>query len=1013
MRWTDRLIDRPVLASVINILIFLVGLKSFYHLQTRQFPDLTDTLITVTTTYPGASADLIQGFITTPLQQSVAAASGVDYVTSTSRQGISSIKVKIKLGFPPDTAMSDVIAKVAEVKSLLPTDAVDPQIIKSTGSSLATVYMAFYSPTLSTEQITDYLKRIIQPRLSTIQGVSESQILGGQTFAMRVWLDPVKMAARQLSAQHIQTALQANNCQSAPGQIKGVYIVSNISAKTDLQDVEAFRELVVLKNKNVLVRLKDVAEVELAAQSYNSNFNLKGKQTVSIGLKNAPDANPLEVVELLKKELPLIEKNLPHGLDMSIVYDSSLFIKASIKEVITSLIEATLIVILVILLFLGDFRAVIIPIVTIPLSLLGVCSILAALDFSLNLLTLLAMVLAIGLVVDDSIVVVENVYRHLREGKSPLLAAKLGTQEITGPVISMTLTLVAVYAPIAFVGGVTGSLFKEFALTLSGSVVISGIIALTLSPMMCSKILKIKDKESQFTHFVETSLNKLTLYYKNILTNALQHRHWIAMGAFLMIGIIGFFLKVIPKELAPLEDNGYIMALTKGPQSVNIDYMTHFSKHVSSILDSMDETELSFVVNGMEDGPSSGMGFAILKPWDTRKKTAMDLAPLLQQKLFSVSGVRAFAFNRPALPGGGDGMPIQYVVTGMASYKELFELMEKIKQKARESGLFMIVDSDLTFNNPTQNITIDGAKSNLMGIKMRDIALTLNTMMGGNFVNLFSLQGKSYQVIPQVPREFRITPEYINRFYVEAQGGLVPLSTVVKITETIEPNALTQYNQINSSTLMAINLPWVTMGTCVEFLKNLSKEILPKGYTYDFLSAARQYVSEGNTMMMTFIFALILIFLVLAAQFESWRDPFIIMFSVPLSLFGALYFLFQGFATLNIYTQVGLVTLVGLITKHGILITEFANIMRHDKNLSRHEAVIEAASVRLRPILMTTAAMVIGLIPLLLATGAGAVSRYHMGLVIVSGMLIGTFFTLFVVPTFYTYIAKKSQKELA
>lgn len=1008
MRWTDRLIDRPVLASVISILIFLIGLRSFYSLPTRQFPELTDTLITVTTNYPGASADLIQGFITTPLQQSIAAANGIEYLTSTSRQGVSSIKAKVRLGFTPEIAMTEVMAKVAEVKYLLPVDAYDPKIVKTTGDTIATLYMAFDSAQMSNEQITDYLKREVQPRLATLQGVSETQILGGQTFAMRVWLDPMKMAARALSSEKVVSALLANNYLAAPGQMKGMFIITDVTAKTDQQNVEDFRNLILERDGQNIVRLKDIAEVELASESYDSAVKIQGKPAVFIGIKNGPDANPLDVVDRLRAYVPELQKNLPDQIKMRIVYDSSKFIRASIEEVVSTLLEATLIVIAVVLLFLGNFRAVLIPVVTIPLSLVGVCTILAALGFSINLLTLLAMVLAIGLVVDDAIVVVENVFRHLQEGKSPLEAAKLGTQEITGPVISMTLTLVAVYAPIAFLGGVTGALFKEFALTLSGSVVVSGIIALTLSPMMCSRLLKPNMQSGAFATKVEHTLHRITHAYKSLLIKAMDYRPWIVGGALILLVAIAFFLKVIPKELAPFEDKGYIMSVTKGPQIANLDYMNHYSDQVSTILTTLPENELAFVVSGMEDGPSQGFGFTILKPWNERKRRAMEITPQIQGQLFSVPGIQAFAFLPPALPGASDGMPIQFVVTGMGGYRLLFDVMEKIKTAARQSGLFMIVDSDLNFNNPTQVIDIDAGKSNMMGIQMKQIGATLNLMMGGNYVNRFSLQGRSYQVIPQVPREFRLTQQHLGRYYVaNIDNDLVPLSTFSTLRESIEPNRLTQFNQINSATLQAVNLPWVSVGQCVTFLQEKAEELLPKGYSYDYLSAARQYVTEGKAMIFTFVFALIIIFLVLAAQFESWRDPLIVMLSVPLSLFGALYFLFQGFATLNIYTQVGLVTLVGLITKHGILIVEFANSLRAEKKYSIHEAIIEATSIRLRPILMTTGAMVVGLFPLLTASGAGAVSRFDLGLVIITGMLIGTSFTLFVVPVFYTYIAKK------
>jgi multidrug efflux pump len=647
-------------------------------------------------------------------------------------------------------------------------------------------------------------------------------------------------------------------------------------------------------------------------------------------------------------------------------------------------------------------------VVTIPLSLVGVCTFLLLFGFSINLLTLLAMVLAIGLVVDDAIVVVENIHRHISEGKTAVEAALIGTREIASPILSMTITLVAVYAPIAFMGGLTGALFKEFALTLAGAVVLSGVIALTLSPMMCSKILTKVQQDNRFEYRVGYLFQRLTNAYKMLLYTALQHRKWILASTLFFFSGIAFFLKVIPKELAPREDQGFIFVTTKAPQSTNLDYLSAYAREVNHILSTQPENELSFVING-RDIPSSGIGITILQPWDQRQTTAMDMVPRLQMKLAQIPGIQAFAFQLPPLPGTS-GMPVQFVISGMSHYEVLFDLINQLKTAAQKSGLFMVVDKDLEFNNPQLHLAINHSKANFLGVKMEDVGFTLALLMSGHFINRFNLEGRSYQVIPQVPREFRLYPDLLKEFYVRtAKGGLVPLSTFTQSKLTVNANQLFQFNQLNSATLSAILMPGTTMGKAIEFLENEARKILPRGFTWDYLSESRQYIQEGNALLITFIFAVIIIFLVLAAQFESFRDPFIIMFSVPLSLFGALLFLFLGYTTLNIYTQIGLVTLVGLITKHGILIVEFANHLQEQKKVNRIDAVIEAAAIRLRPVLMTTAAMVVGLIPLLTAHGAGSSSRFSLGLVIVTGMTIGTCFTLFVVPAFYSVFAKSHQ----
>ncbi len=1006
MSFTDIFIRRPVLALVVSLLILLVGIRSLTDLPIRQYPELQNTVITITTSYPGASPDLMQGFITTPIEQAVATAEGIDYITSSSTQGMSLVTANIRLNFNPNVAMTDVMSKVQQVKYQLPREANDPVILKSTGETTSILYMGFASPELSGAAISDYLTRVVQPLLSTVSGVAEAQILGGQTFAMRVWLDPDRMAARNISAEDVRAAIQANNYQSAPGQAKGIFVVSNVTTNTGLTDVEQFRQMVVKSKDGALVRMRDIAQVDLGAQSSDASVSMNGQQAIFIGVNSTPTGNPLTIVEDIRKLVPELERNLPPSLKMEIVYDSTRFIQASIDEVQKTLIEAVGIVIVVIFLFLGSFRSVLIPIVTIPLSIVGAATIMLAMGFSLNLLTLLAMVLAIGLVVDDAIVVVENVHRHLEEGKSPVESALIGAREIIGPIISMTITLAAVYAPIGFLGGLTGALFREFAFTLAGSVIISGVVALTLTPMMCSLLLTREMNEGWFARLVDRTFERLAGWYGRRLAGALDYRAATLLFGFGVLLSVGFLFANTMSELAPEEDQGILFGITKGPQYANLDYMNVYGRQMDEVFAHYPETDTRFVLNGM---PTLTQGFAgmILKPWDERTRTAKELQPLVQADLAKVTGTQVFLVSPPALPGSTGGLPVQMVINSPGDYQTIFNAMERIKAAARESGMFIVTDSDLQFNSPVIRLHVDRSKAADLGLSMQSIGDTLAVLVGGNYVNRFNLNGRSYEVIPQVPRDKRLTPETLTRYYVTAgNGAQIPLSTVVSIEMATEPNALSKYNQLPSATFSAVPMPGVTMGQAVEFLKQKAREILPAGFGHDFLSESRQYVTEGNQLMVTFAFALVVIFLVLAAQFESLRDPLVILISVPMSICGALLPLFFGLATMNIYTQVGLVTLIGLISKHGILMVEFAREMQINERVDRRTAIEHAARVRLRPILMTTAAMVVGLLPLLTAAGAGAASRFSIGLVIVSGMLIGTLFTLFVLPAVYTVLAK-------
>ncbi|RXG87239.1 efflux RND transporter permease subunit [Bradyrhizobium zhanjiangense] len=1009
MAFTELFIKRPVLSIVVSLLILLIGFRAATVLPIRQYPKLSNTVVNITTSYPGASADMIQGFITTPLEQAVASAEGVDYISSSSVLGTSTIQVYIKLNFDPNEALTEVLSKVNSVKYLIPKESNDPVVTKSTGQTTAVMYIAFSSEELAASAISDYLSRVVQPVMATVDGVAAADILGGQSFAMRLWLDPAKMAGHGVSPAEVSAAIAANNFQAAAGQTKGNFTITDVTANTDLRSVDDFKRMIVKANDGGFVRMEDIAVVELAAQTTDISVAMNGEHAVFIGVQASPQGNPLNIVRGVRARFPDMERNLPPSLKMKVAYDSTKFIQSSIDEVEKTLIEAVVVVVVVIFLFLASLRSVIIPVVTIPLSLVGVCSMMLALGFSLNLLTLLAMVLAIGLVVDDAIVVVENIHRHLEEGAPPVQAATRGAREIVGPVVSMTITLAAVYAPIGFLGGLTGALFREFAFTLAGAVIVSGVIALTLSPMMCSLFLQ-RAEEGRVARVVNRGFGAMTRWYGRKLDRSLDYRPITGLFALTMLGLVGFLYMNISKELAPEEDQGIVFALIKAPKYANIDYLDYYGTKLEKALQKFSETDLSFVLNGVS-GQQSGMAGMLLKPWDERKRSSTALQSLVQAELSKIEGINAFAFSLPPLPGGSGGLPVQMVINSTLGFQSVYEQMSKLKGAARKSGLFMVSDSDLEFNQPVVRIKVDRSKANELGITMQTIGSALATLLGGNYVNRFNLQGRSYQVIPQVPREERLAPQAIGSYYVKtATGAMLPLSTVVSIETATDPNALTHYNQLNCATFQAVPMPGVTIGQAVDFLEAEANK-LPAGFSHDFLADARQYVHEGNQLAITFAFAIIIIFLVLAAQFESLRDPFIIMISVPMAIVGALIPPFFGWATMNIYTQVGLLTLVGLISKHGILMVEFANELQLKERLDRRSAIEMAARVRLRPILMTTAAMVTGFIPLLTATGAGAASRFSIGLVLVAGMSVGTLFTLFVLPAVYVAIASDHRAD--
>jgi hydrophobe/amphiphile efflux-1 (HAE1) family protein len=1016
MRFTDIFIKRPVLATVVSLLILLVGAQAGFKLPIRQYPELSNTTITIVTTYPGANADLIQGFITVPIQQAVASAEGIDTLVASSTQNVSTVTLNLKLDADPDRAMTDVLSKVAQVKGILPREANDSIVTKQTGEGYALMYLSFNSKVMSASQISDYLTRVVQPKLQTINGVANAQILGGQVFAMRIWLDPDRMAALGVTPLDVRLALASNNFTSAPGQVKGDFVQTNIDAKTSLETPESFGKLVVLARGDSLVRLGDVAKIELGPQNADSSSVFDGLKAVFIGVYATPTANPLTVITDVRKAFPEIQKELPPGLEAAIAYDATNFIRASIWEVVKTLGEAAIIVIVVIFLFLGNLRSTIIPIVTIPLSLIGVLAMLLALGYSINLMTLLALVLAIGLVVDDAIVVVENIHRHIEQGTRPFDAAILGAREILYPIVAMTITLAAVYAPIAFVSGLTGVLFREFALTLAGAVIVSGVIAVTLSPMMCSKLLKAEnehDKPGWLTRHLDRLFEGLKRRYQRRLNRTLNYRPVTLLVLAGVIAATGLMYMTTQKELAPEEDQGILFTFVKTPQYANLDYLEEATQQIYRVFSTVPEKDHVFAINGMGD-VHQGFAGVLLKPWDERTRNHKAVLQELQPKIAGIAPALALVFSPPALPGSTGGPPVQFVITTTRDFRQLADVLADVEKSARESGMFIFSDSDLRFETPQIEFKIDHDKANRLGISMADIGNSLATLLGGNYVNLFDLYGRSYQVIPQVPREFRLNEDWLTRYQIRTSSGmLVPLSNVATVTKVVQPNALTNFQQLNSATLSAVPFPGRTVGEAIDFLKKKAAESFPEGFTYDFQGESRQFVQEGDTLVYTFVFALVIIFLVLAAQYESFRDPLIILIALPTSMFGALIPLNAGLATVNIYTQIGLVTLIGLISKHGILMVDFANKLQEEQGYGRREAIEHAAAIRLRPILMTTAAMVVAMVPLLIAKGAGAASRFDIGVVIAAGMTIGTMFTLFVTPAVYTFLARDHQKAMA
>jgi multidrug efflux pump len=1020
MKLTDLFIRRPVLAIVVNLVILIAGLQAVRSLNVRQYPRLESATIAVRTPYIGASAELVRGFITTPLERAIAAADGIDFIESQSTQGLSTVNVRLKLNFPAASALADISARVNQVRADLPPEAEVPAIsIEPSDAQIAAMYLTFGSNILEDNQVTDYLIRIVQPRLSAIEGVQRADILGGRTFALRAWLKPDRMAALNVSPAAVRQALAANNALAAVGQTKGQLVQLNLTATTDAQNVDTFKQLVVREQNGALVRLADVADVVLGADTYEQDVRFSGKKEVFMGVWVLPNANSLDVIERVRNEVQTIKDQLPSGMRAHIAFDSTEYINHAIKEVTRTLVETIFIVMLVIYLFLGSLRSVLVPVVAIPVSLVGAVFLMQAFGFTLNLLTLLAIVLSVGLVVDDAIVVVENVARNIHLGKTPFQAAVASARELVGPIIAMTITLAAVYAPIGFQGGLTGALFREFAFTLAGAVLISGVVALTLSPMMASRLLKADHAEGRFTRLVDRAFEKLKGSYSRTLAGTLAMRPAVyAVWGILSFAIVPLYL-FSPAELAPNEDQGAVFGAVDAPANATLEQLTPYTAAVHQQFASIPEFSQSFQITF----PTGGFGGALMKPWHERERAIFDIQADLMQRTSGIAGIRAPVFLPPALPSAGF-FPVEFVLASTASHTELLDYAQKLVDEATKSGQFAFPPiTDVRIDQARAEIVIDRDKVATMGLTMQAIADDLAAMLSGNFVNRFTIDGRSYKVIPEVERRARLTPEQLREMHVTGpRGELIPLSSIATIKDGVEPRTLNRFQQLNSIKISGVAPRGLDGG--LKVLEEAAARVMPPGSRVDYTGESRQLRQESGKFLPALALALVLIFLALAAQFNSFRDPLVVLAgSVPLAMFGALIFTFLRFAgppgmsfaltegwttTLNIYSQVGLVTLVGLIAKNGILIVEFANVQQA-AGLSKLDAVKLAAVTRLRPILMTTVATVCGHFPLTLVTGPGAVARNSIGIVLVGGMTIGTLFTLFVVPSLYVLIAADHQ----
>jgi multidrug efflux pump len=1004
MKITDLFVKRPVLAIVVNLVILIAGLQAIRSLSVRQYPRSDIAVIKVTTAYIGANADLVRGFITTPLERVIASADGIDYMESSSAQGLSTITVHLQLNYDTNAALTQVQSKVAQVRNDLPPEAEAPIIeLETADTQFAAMYLGFASANLDQNQITDYLTRVVQPKLSAISGVQRADILGDRTFAMRVWLKTEKMAALGISPSHVRDALAQNNYLSALGRTKGSMVSVNLVANTDLRTPEEFRQLVVKEEGGTVVRLGEIADVVLGAENYEEDVRFNGQTATFMGVWVLPTANSLDVIKQVRETMPEIQAQLPAGMTAGIPYDSTIYIRDAIDEVIQTLTETLLIVVIVIFLFLGSMRSVAIPVVAIPISLVGAVFLMMAAGFTINLLTLLAIVLAVGLVVDDAIVMVENVERHLHAGQPPVQAALQAARELIGPIVAMTITLAAVYAPVGIQGGLTGALFREFAFTLAGAVIVSGVVALTLSPMMGSRLLRAGDTEKGFAGMINRHFEAVRRFYQRSLDWTLRDRPVVLAVWVIVVVLIVPFYMFSSRELAPSEDQGVVFGIVQGAPNATLDQTMLFASQIHDVYRSFPETDSIFQITF----PTGGFGGMVTKPWSERKKSTDQLLLEVMPPLSKIAGVRVIPMTPAPLPGGGD-FPVDLVIASTAEPERLTEIAKELVGKAFASGLFIYADADLKFDQPQAEVVFNRDKVRSQGVDLSQAGQDLATLLGGDYVNRFSIQGRSYKVIPQVKRSERLTPDQLAQIHVTGpEGKLVPLSTFATLRTSTQPRELKRFQQLNAVRIQGVIPPPVSLDQALTFLETEARAMLPQGFTLDYAGESRQLRVEGSKFLATFLLSAILIYLVLAAQFESFRDPFIILAgSVPLALSGALLFSFLGFTTLNIYSQVGLITLVGLVSKNGILIVEFANTLQ-EQGRDKLAAIIEAAGTRLRPILMTTAATVVGHMPLVFASGPGAGARNSIGIMLVTGMIIGTFFTLFVVPAIYLAVAKK------
>ena len=1003
MNFTDIFIRRPVLAIVISLLILVLGLRSVGSLPVNQYPRTENAVVTISTAYYGADAATVAGFITQPLESAIAQAQGIDYLSSSSTTGASTITATLRLNYDSNRALTEINTQVNSVKNQLPPQAQQPVLTVQVGQTIDAMYMGFFSDTIPSNNVTDYLIRVVKPKLDSVEGVQTAELLGARQFALRAWLDASKLAAHNVTAQDVFAALGNNNYLAAVGSSKGQMVTIDMTAGTDLHSVQEFRQLAIKQVGDSIVRLEDVAEVTLGAENYDLNVAFSGKRSVFIGIKVAPQANILSVAKRVRKAFPDLQSQLPTGVSGQIVYDSTEFINTSIVEVVKTLAESLIIVTIVIFLFLGTLRAVIVPVIAMPLSLIGTFFVMLAFGYSINLLTLLALVLAIGLVVDDAIIVVENVDRHMKqEGRSSLDAALVAARELGGPILAMTVVLVAVYVPIGFQGGLTGALFTEFAFSLAGAVAVSGIVALTLSPVMCAVFFRSNRDPGRFANAIDRNFERFRERYHRMLHALLDTWPVLIVMAVLLLLVLVACFKFTKAELAPEEDQGVVLAKINGPPTATAQQMQTYADQVFQIASQEPEYQQMFQITGVPT-VNQGIGGTIFKPWDQRTRGAHELQLELQQKWAQIAGAQVFAFQFPPLPGS-TGFPVQFVITTTEPFQNLNDVAQAVLAKALSAHAFFFADVDLKLDKPQATIEVDRDKVAALGLNQADVGGALSAALGGGYVNYFSISGRSYKVIPQVRQADRLNPEQILDYYIRTPGGAtVPASTVAHIRYSVAPESINRFQQLNSVTIAGVS--GMAQGDILKFLKDATAQVAPSGYTVDYSGQSRQFVQESGGFFITLGFAIIIVFLALAAQFESLRDPIVILVSVPLALLGAVMFMTMGFASLNIYTQVGLVTLLGLISKHGILIVQFANQLQRAGH-SKRDAIEEASSVRLRPILMTTAAMVLGVVPLVLASGAGAAGRHDMGLVIFAGLSIGTLFTLFVVPGVYMMIGE-------